>query len=523
MRDQSPAREFEVKLEIPAQIVSKVMRLPWLWELASGELSAAKLQSVYYDTPDCALRQRGVTLRVRRVGAMRVQTLKAVANGAALPIERDEWEEQITGDAPDLKLLAAPLAGLSRKKLQRRLQPHFEIHVDRSAFPIQSANSAIEVAIDRAHIVGEDTASFCEIELELKRGASSEMARIARRIATEVPAALSLKTKAERGYALRQRAAPQPQGAEAIKITPDVRVGEAFQIIGWNCLRHFALNREAVLAGDVGAAHEMRRGLRRMAAAVSVFDCLLDGPETDAVTAELSWLAAELGPVCEIDALLEDTLAPLRTDGGEAASVAALCDEAAIRRHAALEQLKQHLSGDRYRQLELRTALWIIAAEWSDRITLREALPSRCVGAFATHILASRGAKLLKRLSRFRHSQGRSEKVLSALRTFSEACTFFGDLYPEDRSARRNYEAILQKLLRDFGCLEAFEVHDRLREQFMKTWLELDARADQKTPQKAFALGLAIGQQAQERSTRVTSIKATIRELKDARQFWRDA
>ncbi len=90
---------------------------------------------------------------------------------------------------------------MAKKKLRKRLKPCFEIHVDRSAFPIQSANSAIEIAIDRAHIVGEQSASFCEIELELKRGAASEMARIARRIASEVPAALSLKTKAERGFA----------------------------------------------------------------------------------------------------------------------------------------------------------------------------------------------------------------------------------------------------------------------------------------------------------------------------------
>ena len=272
MAGEHPAREFEIKLEIPAQTISKVMRLPWLWELASGELRASRLQSIYYDTPNFALRERGVTLRVRRSGAICVQTVKTAVNGAALPIERDEWEEELAGEEPDLGLVGAPLNGISRKKLRRRLKPCFEIHVDRSAFPIQSANSAIEIAIDRAHIVGETSASFCEIELELKRGASSEMARIARRIAGEVPAALSLKTKAERGFALRQGQPAQPYAAEPVTLSLNVRVGEAFQIIGWSCLRHFALNKDAIEAGSAEAVHQMREGLQRLAAAIAIFD-----------------------------------------------------------------------------------------------------------------------------------------------------------------------------------------------------------------------------------------------------------
>jgi inorganic triphosphatase YgiF len=521
MQGHGPAREFEVKLEIPAHTVSKVMRLPWLWELASGELSPTRLQSLYYDTPDYALRERGVTLRVRRVGSTRVQTIKAVANGAALPIERDEWEEEIAGDEPHLKLSGTPLAGLSRKKLRQRLQPCFEIHVDRSAFPVQSANSAIEVAIDRAHIVGEDATSFCEIELELKRGASSEMARIARRIATEVPAALCLKTKAERGYALRQRKAPQPFFGEAIVLNTSTRVGEAFQTIGWSCLRHFALNKDAVAIGDMQAVHQMRKGLQKLRAAISVFDRLLDGPETDAVKAELKWLTAELDPACELDAFLEGTLMPLRSIDSEAAAVEALCGETAMRRQIALESAKQAIASDRYRQLELRAALWLIAAEWSDKAALAHAQPSRRVAAFAGHVLTTNAGKLLKMLKLFPPaSPGGAKKLHRALVRLSHAVEFFADLYPEARRQRDEYGRILSTLLRDFGRLDDFVVHDRLRSQFMKSWAEPEASADAKTAEKAFALGLAIGQQAPERKACVVAIKKTSRGLAAAAPFW---
>jgi inorganic triphosphatase YgiF len=521
MRSQAAAREFEVKLEIPAQSVDKVMRLPWLWELASGELAPAKQQSIYYDTPNYVLREHGVTLRVRRVGATRVQTLKAAVNGAALPIERDEWEEEIDGEEPELKLAGTPLAGLSRKKLQRRLKPCFEIHVDRSAFPIQSANSAIEIAIDRAHIVGESATSFCEIELELKRGAASEMARIARRIAGEVPAALCLKTKAERGYALRRAETPRAHAGEPVTLTPETRVGEAFQAIGWSCLRHFALNKEAVEKGDVAAVHQMRKGLERLRAAISIFDPLLDGPETDAVKAELKWLSGEFDSACEIDTFLENTLLRLRTSDGEAAAVGALCDETAMRRQIALEAAKQAIASDRYRELELRTALWLIAAEWSDTATLACAQPSRAVAPFATHVLSTDAGKLQRALKRFPHaSPGRAKKLRNTLTRLSCAVEFFASLYPPARRRREAYETILAALLRDVGRLEEFAVYDQIRDQFMKSWTEPEARADAGTAKKAFALGLAIGQQAPDKEARVAAIKGTRRKLRDAPVFW---
>ena len=62
-------REFELKLVIPAASANKVMRLPWLWEQASGEMQPRQMSTTYFDTPKYALRQKGISLRVRRVGA----------------------------------------------------------------------------------------------------------------------------------------------------------------------------------------------------------------------------------------------------------------------------------------------------------------------------------------------------------------------------------------------------------------------------------------------------------------------
>lgn len=516
MAGEHPAREFEIKLEIPAQTVSKVMRLPWLWELASGELRPTRLQSVYYDTPNLALRERGVTLRVRRAGATHVQTLKTAVNGAALPIERDEWEEEIAGEEPDLRLVGAPLKGMSRKKLRKHLKPCFEVHVDRSAFPIQSANSTIEVAIDRAHIVGEQAASFCEIELELKRGAASEMARIARRIASEVPAALSLKTKAERGFALRQGQPMAPHHGEPFPLAPTTRVGQAFQAIGWACLRHFALNKDAIEAGSTDAVHQMRAGLRRLHAAIALFDRLLDGPETDAVKTEIEWLDGELGAACALDVFLTATLRELMA--AEGASMDALCAETEERRNNASRHVIETVAGDRYRQFVLRAALWLIAAEWSHKASLRYEDPSRRIGAFAKRTLSTCAAQAAKALRKTTHAAPTPE-LIAALHRLRCATDFFGALVPEQRTLQRRYLRLLDDILRDLNRLADFAAHSRLRDDFMQSWTA-EAAADSKTAEKALAMGFALGQQTPEKAARAAAVAKAVRRLTGMRRFW---
>jgi inorganic triphosphatase YgiF len=522
MRGAHPAREFEIKLEIPAQTVSKVMRLPWLWELASGELRPQRLQSIYYDTPNFTLLERGVTLRVRRAGATRVQTIKAAVNGAALPIERDEWEEEITGEEPELHFTGTPLEGMAKKKLRRKLKPCFEIHVDRSAFPIQSANSAIEIAIDRAHIVGEQSASFCEIELELKRGASSEMARIARRIASEVPAALSLKTKAERGFALLRNQPAQPHFGEAASLTPSTRVGDAFQSIGWACLRHFALNKDAIETGAAEAVHQMRAGLMRLDAAIAIFGRLLDGPETDAVKAEINWLISELDSACALDAFLEGVLAPLRATQNDTAAIDALTDETVERRQRALAHVIEIVTSERYRQFVLRAALWLIAAEWADKGALKYDEPSRRIGAFARRALTTSARDAASRLRNFSAGEASDLPALrSALHRLRCAADWFAPLFATERTAARRYVRVLDRLLADTGRLADFATHERLRDDFMRSWTDADAPADPKTAQKAFAMGFALGQQTPEKTARSEAVVKAGAKLAALGRFWR--
>jgi triphosphatase len=67
--------------------------------LLAGATTQTDLSSVYYDTPDWALRKQGITLGVRRVNGAFLQTIKREA-GSNL-FDRGEWENEIRGAEPD--------------------------------------------------------------------------------------------------------------------------------------------------------------------------------------------------------------------------------------------------------------------------------------------------------------------------------------------------------------------------------------------------------------------------------------
>lgn len=69
--------EIELKLGTSKSGLRKALALPWLKRIAGDGIKPEHLVSGYFDTPYLALRDHGVSLRVRRVGEQRLQTIKA--------------------------------------------------------------------------------------------------------------------------------------------------------------------------------------------------------------------------------------------------------------------------------------------------------------------------------------------------------------------------------------------------------------------------------------------------------------
>ncbi len=260
--------ETELKFKVAPQDLRK---LQGARALRRKPMKEENLISVYFDTPKHKLARNSVSLRVRHNGDKRLQTIKF--EGSDGSFRRGEWEREIKGNLPNLrKPLGAALAPLLTKKLKRRLKPMFATCVHRTSVPVSKNGSRIEVALDEGQVrAGRRSASISELELELKRGKPGDVFKLAREMAKLAPAKLALKSKAERGYDLIDHRPIQAVCAEKIKLRPGTSTADAFRIIGRSTLRHITANEIAVQRSDSESVHQMRIGLRRLRAAISLF------------------------------------------------------------------------------------------------------------------------------------------------------------------------------------------------------------------------------------------------------------
>jgi triphosphatase len=247
--------------------------------------------------------------RVRRTGRNYVQTIKTTGRGL---LDRNEWETGFTDEKPDFGAMRhTALEPLLMKKLRRRLRPVFETRVRRTTYPLEVRGSKVEVALDRGEVAtGDRSKSLCEIEIELKAGDKAELFKLARTIARAASAELAVKSNAQRGYEFVDDNFAAK--AERVVLAPDTATRDAFRLIAASCLKQIVANKSALLAGNPEGVHQMRVGLRRLRAAISLFSDILEVSETGAIKSELKWRTEELRPAREFEVFLKRVLEPAR-------------------------------------------------------------------------------------------------------------------------------------------------------------------------------------------------------------------
>ncbi|MBK6638540.1 MAG: CYTH domain-containing protein [Rhodocyclaceae bacterium] len=204
------SEEIELKLSIAPADHRRFMAHPLLRQAV--QRTDQMLDNQYFDTPDHALRQRGVAVRLRRQGRLRLQTIKlassvATANGLSI---RPEWEDPFRGRF-DFSMIEVPeiRKWLQQPDIAERIVPLFQTRFRRVTWHLPIAERGLVlVQLDRGFVAArcgerEQREAISEIELEL---AGSEDAAVLTEIAGQLGQRIRLEpsdtSKSRRGYVL---------------------------------------------------------------------------------------------------------------------------------------------------------------------------------------------------------------------------------------------------------------------------------------------------------------------------------
>jgi len=446
-----------------------------------GDRTDKALVSTYFDTPKCKLKRRGLTLRVRQSDDQFIQTIKA---GAVGPASRGEWESEIDGRKPVLaKADGSPLDAFKPKKLQRKLKPLFKTSVRRRTQMLHTRRSEIEFAIDRGTIAaGRRTLPISEFELELKSGREADLFALARTLERGVGAELDLRGKADKGFELLAG----HEGAflaETITLDPQAPPVHAFQTIAASTLRHFASNADGVRAGAGEAVHQMRVGLRRLRAAISLFGDVLPRRNLARVKSELKWLTGELAPAREIDVFLTERICAIPTNSVPTRGARAIARRFAEQRKACFDRARTAVCSPRYRTLLIDLFEWIV--------TMKAPASDRAIGPYASALLARRIRKARKQGKALHDMEPlMRHKLRIKIKKIRYGLDFFESLYSKnDRDQLAKRSALLKAIQSALGSLNDFVAHRAIAAEAAMTAPRANRRA------QAFASGVMVGQE----------------------------
>lgn len=328
MTDIRETNEREVKLEVPAGF-----ELP---ELPGAPLAPRTFTSTYLDTADRRLARAGVTLR-RRVEKRRgLWQLKLPTDTARLELELPGGP---SGPPPALAELLVGLRGA------RPLEPFAVLRTRRSGVRVQADGVPVaDVVLDDVAVLDGRRVRerFSELEVEALDDRNDALPQLEAALRASGALSGDGRPKALRAIGFAGEASPAP--SRSAPAHEHVRAALAIQIA--ELRRHDPGTR---LGRDPEELHDLRVATRRLRAILRAARPLLDPEWTAALRDELRWLAGVLGPVRDLDVLLEHLQTeiellepPERRAGGRL--LVLLGEE----REAARTTMLAAMSGDRY-------------------------------------------------------------------------------------------------------------------------------------------------------------------------------
>lgn len=198
--------EIELKLSIAPEDVNLLYRHPLLQRSSTQVISVEQLVSRYFDTSDLALWQKGLSMRVREAAGRTIQTLKTSGKQIGDLQHRHEWDQPVTQNVPNIEQFTDPklIAKLQTILSNKPLLELFHTDYQRSSWNLNTENGTqIELVLDQGLVkTTHQQAVLHELELELKKGDSQELYKIAEFLKQTIPLSVETRSKAERGYLL---------------------------------------------------------------------------------------------------------------------------------------------------------------------------------------------------------------------------------------------------------------------------------------------------------------------------------
>jgi triphosphatase len=422
------------------------------------------IETTYFDTSDRRFADNGFALRVRKQDK---NSLLSIKQAGSLGSGREEWERPITGDEPNAHdMSGSPAASLLQGNGgDTQLSPLYTVAVDRASFLVKEGSAQIEIAVDRGEIKRDGAElPVCELELELKKGDPRQLFALAQRFIDKAPLRLSLVSKGDRGDRLVDGSWGRPVGASTPKLHAGMTTAQAFRTICHSCLYDFMLNEPAVDDdSDIEGVHRARIAIRRLRAAFSLFQPMVDDRDCDRLRQELSWLSDLLGAARDLDVMQVETFEPQVNNGSGPLGATSLLAEVGKRRKEARRSLHSALHSDRMRKLLFDLVRWLDHGEWQSRTDAQGAVLEQVPDLIA---------KKLKRLrKRARHLAEADAEMRHEIRIAAKKLRYMNEFFDNlvtGAKRRARYKTFVRSLEKIQGSLGEMQ-DSEARAQFLQT------------------------------------------------------
>jgi CHAD domain-containing protein/adenylate cyclase class IV len=321
--------ERELKLDVDGSF-----ELP---PLEGEPLPSRTFTSTYHDTPSRSLQRAGITLRRRLENGKSLWQLKLPRSDDA----RSELEEP-GGPVRVPKALASLLQAHLR---HGALEPVATLRTRRAGVRVLDGERRVaEVTVDNVDVLdaGRAAGGFAEVEIELLDGDDADLERLGRRLRRA-------GAKASDGVPKLYRVLPAPSAAKTPP--PGARLREHLRHLLEVQLAELEAHDPGVRLGeDPEDVHRFRVATRRTRALVRATRPVL-GDALAPLGEELRWLAGLLGPVRDLDVLLDRLGREVPTLGTEERAGRELLLGLEAAREEARQHLLEALESPRYRAL----------------------------------------------------------------------------------------------------------------------------------------------------------------------------